>query len=273
MEGFIEGEFQEDAKPQTALATVAPMAMAAQALEARDYQELLMPALSVSDVTARYEQMRQVIGSLLEEGKDFGTIPGTDGDTLLLCGAEKLATFFGLSVEVSLQEAERDRANGWFFYRFKATAKKGGVLIAQCDGVCHSEEDSFKLWVDAPAPPSKADQQYLIANKLGRWSKFGNPPVWQEKRDHPNPSTNMNNISKRAQKRAYVGVVNLATGASQFFSKGLLKKKPSTAEIGPTQFWEAVKKVGLQRQDADMIAQQAIDRKITWQQAIAQLPS
>lgn len=193
------------------------------ALLAKNYEEVFLPSLSLEQAQIRFDLIRQAAKQLLKDGVDFGRIPGTQGECLLLPGAEKLAAFFGLTVHVYAETVIRERKpDPFFLFSHKAVVSKGGVVIAECTGECNSEEDCWKVWVKVP-PPDKDTQTLMLAEKRGKWTDWSNIREWSEKRDHPNPFTLLNNASKRSQKRAYVGAVKKALGISDLFAKPLPK--------------------------------------------------
>jgi hypothetical protein len=285
-EDFIDGEIDpemiEMQSASNALALVEPGAMR---IGAPNYTEMMMPALSVDQSLARYQALQDLVKGLLQEGTDYGQIPGTQGKSLWLRGAETIAANFGLQVSVNLQDKDVDRSapTPYFEYRYKATIYKGGHVIATCDGSCNNYEDCFKVWVEVP-PPSKERQAELIAGKAGKWDSYGGAEKWKEKRDNPNPFGLINNIQKRAQKRAYVGAIEKAVGASGLFAKAAAspasswgrsnsagKPTASQGEADATLFWSKVKASKVSQAAAKQIAQQAIDGAITWAVAIEQL--
>lgn len=265
-----------------------------------DYAMVLMPAISMESVQQRGQMLAELMSTLLVEGKDYGNIPGTQGNCLLLAGSEKLATFFGLSINMCMQDSIIERhPQPFVMYRYKATASRNGVTIAECEGICNSDEDCFKVWLDSPAPSDKAEQQAMIAAKTGRWSGYGDAPKkWQLRMPPPNVMGMLNNLSKRAQKRAYVGVVEKATGASQAYSAGLLKPgggssyrapartqpqaaasdrtptavKRITAEADSTTFWQHVKAARFEEAEAQAIVKQVLAGKFGWAEAVGKLP-
>lgn len=192
------------------------------ALQAKDYKEVLMPSLSVELAVERHHLIREAVQKLLVRGVDFGRIPGTQGEALLLPGAEKLAAFFGITVNVWAETSIRERKpEAFFLYVHKARVSKGGVVLAECDGECNSEEDCWKVWVKTQPPVNKQIEKLMIEEKRGKWTEWNGNREWNEKRDHPNPFTLLNNASKRSQKRAYVGAVKKALGISDLFAKPL----------------------------------------------------
>ncbi|MBV8705831.1 MAG: hypothetical protein JO028_01490 [Acidobacteriaceae bacterium] len=56
-----------------------------------------MPVFTTEAALQRYQAFKDFVKGVLKEGIDFGKNPGSDRDTLLKPGAEKLCTFFGLT--------------------------------------------------------------------------------------------------------------------------------------------------------------------------------
>src|SRR5262245_29709549 len=77
-------------------------------VDRQDAAQALMPVLSVEQAVARYEAVVKFVKSIMHEGVDFGTIPGTDKPSLWKAGAEKLTTFFGLTKRFQLVEKVED---------------------------------------------------------------------------------------------------------------------------------------------------------------------
>lgn len=141
---------------------------------------------SVIALRDQRDQLHSVIKSQLKEGinGDFAQIPGTPKKTLLKPGAEKLANLFKLGSRIVNREREIDREGkfAFFSYTIEIFHIPTGAVIAQCEGSANSEERKNKN-------KSFADQ--------------------------------LNSLGKMAQKRAYVGSVIMAVGASDFFSSDL----------------------------------------------------
>ena len=190
------------------------------ALRTVDAEALMMPSNSVTNIVARRDAIQEFVSQFMVEGVHYGQIPGTKEKCLWLSGAEGLAAYFGLQVDFSLQEkiADRQSVPPYFEYRYKAVVRKGQDIIVSCEGVCNNHEDCFKVWV-ITTPPSKEKQEEMLRNKTGKWDAWEGKENWKEKMDPPNHYGIINNIAKRAQKRAYVGAIERATGVSGFFAK------------------------------------------------------
>jgi hypothetical protein len=173
---------------------------------------LLRPIAAPNDVLVAQNETRAMVKEALKQGRDYGTIPGTDKAALLKPGAERLALAFGLAPRFRIveQEIDHDRDVKWvkrkkvwnnkfkgdksFVYAEEAGASLGlyryvvecemvhresGTVVAACLGACSSMESKY---VDRPRDVE-------------------------------------NTILKMGEKRAQVGAVILALGLSDEFTQ------------------------------------------------------
>lgn len=143
------------------------------------------------------------VAKQLRKDVDYGVIPGTNKPSLFKPGAEKLARLFGLSVKLKLTDKTIDSAANFAMFTYKAEIShmKSGQLVAECEASCNSHEKKYK--------------------ERTQW-------VWSDKTKKKEPIKEqtpmydvMNTLQKMAQKRAFVGGVILAVGASDFFTQDI----------------------------------------------------
>lgn len=148
-------------------------------------------------LTQQRKLLQEFVSKQLRKDVDYGIIPGTPKPSLFKPGAEKLAGVFGLGAKFELVDKALDGEKNFALFNYKCiiSHRKSGQVIAECDGTANSQEKKYKertTWVD---------------NK-----KVKEPtPVYDI----------LNTLQKMAQKRAYVGAVILATGASDFFTQDI----------------------------------------------------
>lgn len=151
-----------------------------------DRQTDLSVQLSETAVSSFFQQRVQLaefIKGSLKEGVDFGIIPGCEKPSLYKPGAEKIANIFQLGsriLNVDKTISFEHPQFGMFTYTIEIYHLPSGKSISQCQGSCNSEEKKYK--------------------------KVGIGDL-------------LNTMQKMAQKRAYVGAVIMATGASDFFTQ------------------------------------------------------
>jgi hypothetical protein len=141
---------------------------------------------AVETMKEQRERLKQFVNSQLKTGinADFSVIPGTNKPSLLKPGAEKLANLFQLGSRIIDKDQTIDRDSGFamFSYRIEIFHIPTGNVIAQCEGSANSEERKFK------------------GRSLGDL---------------------LNTLGKMALKRAYVGGIIMAVGASDFFTQDI----------------------------------------------------
>lgn len=204
----------------------------------------VMPVMSIAEAKQRRQAIVEFTRSLMEEGTDFGKIPGAgDKNTLLKPGAEKLASLFGLSPRFEVAEKELDwtgKDHGdepFFYFQYRCSLYHGDMLAGQGVGSCNSWEKKYRYRKGERVCPkcgkpsifkSKPPQGgwYCWAKKDGCGATFndGDPTidgqrVGQIKND--NPADIVNTVDKMAQKRALVAAVVTTVNASEFFTQDI----------------------------------------------------
>ncbi len=146
---------------------------------------------------AQRQMLVEFVAKQMRKDVDYGTIPGTPKPTLYKPGAEKLSKLFGLSVKFETVDKTIDKAQNFAMFTYKATLThiKSGQPIAECEASCNSQEKKYKertVWIG------------------------------KQRTKEPTPIFDiLNTLQKMAQKRAMVGGVILAVGASDFFTQDM----------------------------------------------------
>jgi hypothetical protein len=152
-----------------------------------------------------HESVSQLIREALVEGTDYGKIPGTEKNTLLKAGAERLCLAFGVIQKYTIlsSEVDHDRQNNWekdSWNKWKKAKehREGKSLglyryVVQCELLSRSTGD---LLGTQAASCSTMEAKYV-----------------EKPRDHENTTLKM------AQKRALVGATMNAFGLSDRFTQ------------------------------------------------------
>ncbi len=143
------------------------------------------------------KMLQEFVAQQLRKGVDFGTLPGVPKSSLFKPGAEKLSRLFGLGARFTLQDKTLERQDNFALFNYKCEIYhlKSSQVVAECEGTANSQEKKFK-------------ERSVWANG--------------KKTAEPTPVCDiLNTLQKMAQKRAYVGAVILATGASDFFTQDI----------------------------------------------------
>ena len=160
--------------------------------------ELSLTGGDIQRVADHLKLVKEAVSKVMTEGinNDFAEIPGTRKKCLLKPGAEKLMRLFGLGVRFKKIENIFDRFENFAMYSYEAEIYhlRTGTVIASCEGTANSQEQKYK--------EKKQYQNNVVVGMV---------PI-------PVPDI-VNTLKKMAQKRAMVGAVIIAVGASDYFSQ------------------------------------------------------
>jgi hypothetical protein len=222
----------------------------------------LMPILDIETFQLQLKKFQEFVQSYLTPGTDFGKIPGTDKDTLLKPGAEKLCEIYGFYADYSVMEQVEnwDKEPPLFDYTIKCVIKRrrDDAIMGSGLASCNSYEGKYR-WRNAERICPECGKSAIIKGKKeygGGWlcfakkggcgAKFadGAPEIMeQETGKIPNEdiATQKNTVLKMAQKRALVGAVIAATRSSGIFTQDIedfteaeIKVTPSKVSVSTT---------------------------------------
>lgn len=200
------------------------------------------------------------VDEMLNEGTDYGIIPGVDKPSLLKPGAEKLEKLFFLrhKKECILKDVKPDGSFIRYTYR-TSIFNKAGQLVGTCEGTCNSHEKKYRSHT---VFDNQATEEEKKNGKLEeRTSRAGNKyKVYVvEKTDFYDLE---NTIMKMAQKRSYVGAILEATNSSSRFTadaedqetgaKDEQDRKKPPQRVSPAMF-ERVKTQIVELDDVDKL--------------------
>lgn len=176
-------------------------------------EELATAPLLPTQLVARLARIQTVMRQVMEDGIDYGKIPGTDKPSIFKPGAEKLAVTFHLGIGDPIVT---DLGDG-YERRYRVSVPvlaPTGVVLAVGVGECSSEEDKY-AW----RRPNH-QKEYDAAPADRRRIKYQrNGEEWNQVRT--NPADVSNTILKMAHKRAYIHGIVMATGAGSIFGQDL----------------------------------------------------
>lgn len=222
-----------------------------------------MPALEIEQAVERRDAITRYVTRLMEEGRDYGVIPGTNKKTLLKPGAEKLTTLFGLSPSFEIVEKVQDWSGAdhdgepFFFYWYRCRLHRGDLLIAEGEGSCNSWEKKYRYRnADRACPhcgeatikrskfpprnnPRGTPGWYCYGKIGGCGMEFdlNDPAIVDQQAGqvaNPDIADQVNTVLKMAKKRALIDAVLLAVNASEFFTQDL-EDFEDTAPTPPPQ--------------------------------------
>jgi hypothetical protein len=178
--------------------------------------------------------LAEYVRGQMKEGVDYGKIPGTDKDTLLKPGAEKLVDLFRCTPKFHLVKIEEDFEKGHFNYVFRVRLyqRDADAVLAEGFGSANSKEGRYR-WREAQRKCPNCQKPTIFASKLEPgfycWAKKGgcgakykadearitSQPAGRVEND--DVATLANTILKMAKKRALVdGAIALARCSDMF---------------------------------------------------------
>lgn len=200
-------------------------------------QQQLAPAiaerLSVTEIRNRKDQITLLMREAMQEGQHYGSIPGTDGKTLLKPGAEMLGMMFRLAPHFRVDCKELDNGHREYSVECTLTALDGTTAAVGL-GSCSTLESKYRWrWSQRRCPSCGAEairpkrgNGFFCGAKLGGCGKnFGGQEAAAIERqrikrvENPDIADQYNTCLKMGVKRAHVAAILLATSASDMFAQ------------------------------------------------------
>lgn len=210
--------------------------------------------VKASDLVERLDKIREAMNDAMQEGVDYGRIPGTDKPTLLKPGAEKLAVLFRLDVQTTHDEKWGPGDHLTVPAYTMIYDAPSGTRLGRGEGMCSTRERKYAYRNQGRACPTcgaeaiiKGKDEYgggwvCFKKKGGCGAKFPDGSQAIEGQsvgqvDNPDLPDQWNTVIKMGRKRAIVDAVLLVTGASAIFTQDAedLPKTPASepVEQGP----------------------------------------
>lgn len=193
--------------------------------------------MSVLQVRHQMEQVRELMSAEMQNGEDFGVVPGTKKPTLLKPGAEKLCLMFRLAPDPeSVDTFDKDHLT----VKAKCTLYHipTGMKVGAGEGSCSTKESKY-AFRDANRICPTCGVEAIIKGKEefgggwlcfkkkggcgGKWSDGAAEIENQKTGKVPNEALPdlYNTVLKMANKRALVAAVLNVTAASAIFTQDI----------------------------------------------------
>lgn len=193
---------------------------------AQAMQQFVEPKpLTVADIKRQIQTIQTVMQEVMKEGVHYGKIPGTDQQSLLKPGAEKIAATFRLAPDYHVEDLSTDDVS-----RYRVICRltsPTGVFVGSGLGEASTDEQKYK-WRSAVCKEEfEATDETRRRIKYGR-KKGGGHYIQQQVRQEP--ADLANTVLKMAAKRALVAAVLTATAASDLFAQDLEDMPPEVRD-------------------------------------------
>lgn len=173
---------------------------------------------SFKNTMGKIQQFQRLVRENLIEGKDYGTIPGTQKPTLYKAGAEKIVILGKLRSTFDILSEIKDYEKEFFDFEIRWNLWAGDNLLVQGVGLCNSKEDKYRYrWITEKKIPANIDKEKLLFRiKTGKYGTYKEYRMVNE-----DICTLANTILKMAKKRALVDAALLVGSLSDLFTQDI----------------------------------------------------
>ena len=195
----------------------------------------IAPIVDMKRVKETVDAVIEFMKSVMVKGIDYGTVPGTNKDSLFKPGAEKLARFFGLRTRSTIMNvvSSDDPDAPYYTVTVKTEILRGNsdVVISDGLGTASTLEDRYaSRWVTEAKLPKDIEKSTLAFRIKD--SKFGKG-TYTEYLWKPTLGEHFfqrETVLQMADKRSYVAAVRKATAASMIFTQDMEDAQPAHRE-------------------------------------------
>jgi len=198
-------------------------------------------AIPMHEAHRRMAALKRFVFGELQEGVDYGMIPGTHTRSLWQPGAQKLSFIFGFYPLFVEQKSIEDYEKGLFMYRYKCQLLQKGsdILMGEAIATCSSMETKYRFrWVDVTRNRAEAEKLMMATPGDYRFKRDRNgreSNVLLQRIENPDIMDMQNTVCRMAQKRSYVAACVQATRAADIFSYDLSSDDEDTENRPPRQ--------------------------------------
>lgn len=209
------------------------------------------PQVTADDLVARLGVIRDAMDNAMEEGVDYGRVPGTDKPALLKPGAEKLGVLFQLDIQLVNEKTWGPGDHLTVVSHATVYHAITRARLGYGEGICTTREKKYayrKAERECPTcgkanirrSKNEAEGWYCWRKTDGCGATF--PPNDERitsqptgRVDNPDIPDEWNTADKMASKRARVDAVLAVTGASALFTQDVddTDEPTSTPEPAP----------------------------------------
>ena len=168
---------------------------------------------AIAGARQQMDMLDVLFATVLEEGIDYGRLPGIDKPGLFLPGAQRICQVFHFQTGEPVVEREENLEKGWFSYIVKTPFYKINpdtgehVVMGWGVGAANSYETKYRY-----RNVDKVDEEgKVVKDEHGRAVKVRVP--------NADPADQQNTLVKMSSKRSYVGGALNCSGASRYFTQ------------------------------------------------------
>lgn len=173
---------------------------------------------NLAELKFKIDAVQGLVKEVMQEGLDYGVIPGTDNRTLFQPGADKLNALYGYAKLIANKEENKDFKTGHYDVTIRVQLRhvNTGVIVGEGEGFCATYESKYRYrWVFQNDLPKGIDKDSLVSKSFK--SKKDGKEYHRYRLENSDLFDVWNTVLKMAIKRAYVSATLAATGLSGIF--------------------------------------------------------
>jgi hypothetical protein len=199
---------------------------------------------SIELIKRNIKLVEQMVMEIMEEGVDYGTLPGTPGPGLWDPGASTIINHFNCYPEHKILKAEETDSLISYIIETQLVSRDSRQIVATGLGASSTRETKHKYrWVLDPGEYGYEKQGLKTKTDDGK-TKYRIP--------NPEYGELVNTIVKMAAKRSEVDAAQCLPGVARALRKLFGKKLPQKGEEWK-HFWGKVRQIGLTQDEAHSI--------------------
>lgn len=172
----------------------------------------------LADMKQKLNLTKEFFREVMQEGVDYGIIPGTDKPTLLKPGAEGLCEFYNFAPTIASKVEDKNFESGYYGVdiTIRLIHRGSGAIIGEGVGHANTFESRYRWrWMSEKDLPKGVDKENLVSKE--RSGKYGNYKSYRMENDDMHSI--WNTVLKMAKKRALVDATLAATRSSGIFTQ------------------------------------------------------
>lgn len=172
----------------------------------------------LADMKQKLNLTKEFFREVMQEGVDYGIIPGTDKPTLLKPGAEGLCEFYNFAPTIASKVEDKNFETGYYGVdiTIRLIHRGSGAIIGEGVGHANTFESRYRWrWVSEKDLPRGTEKEDLVSKE--RSGKYGKYQSYRIENDDMHSI--WNTVLKMAKKRALVDATLAATRSSGIFTQ------------------------------------------------------
>ncbi|NOU68356.1 hypothetical protein GC096_30475 [Paenibacillus sp. LMG 31461] len=172
----------------------------------------------LADMKQKLNLTKEFFREVMQEGVDYGIIPGTDKPTLLKPGAEGLCEFYNFAPTIASKVEDKNFETGYYGVdiTIRLIHRGSGSIIGEGVGHANTFESRYRWrWVSEKDLPKGVEKEDLVSKE--RTGKYGKYQSYRMENDDMHSI--WNTVLKMAKKRALVDATLAATRSSGIFTQ------------------------------------------------------